>query len=292
MTYWRVQGEGTGDVSAALQALQGVGVAGLCERRPGAASDRRYGGTAGGPTPWASAWPSSRPCTGWADPDAALVEIVHRHGALACWQIGSHEEAVAAVAAGCDFLIAQGVEAGGHVRGRIGMLVLLNEVLSTVAVPVLAAGGIGSGRAMAAALAAGAEGVRVGTRFLAAEEAEAHPDSVQTLIAARPHDTVHTEAFGADWPITAPHRLLRSCLQAAEAFQGEVVGEGRNHYTGQRHPIVRFATDAIHKSYTGAIEAMSLWAGESVGGVQRIESAADIVSELAGEAERLLRRWC
>ncbi len=55
---------------------------------------------------------------------------------------------------------------------------------------------------------------------------------------------------------------------------------------------MRFGTDAIHKSYTGAIDAMSLWAGESVGGVQRIESAADIVSELAGEAERLLRRWC
>ena len=227
----------------------------------------------------------------YTDPDAALVEIVHRHGALACWQVGSKEEAAAAVAAGCDFIIAQGIEAGGHVRGRIGMLALLSEVLDTVDVPVLAAGGIGTGRAMAAALAAGADGVRVGTRFVAAEEAEAHPAYVNALIAARPQDTVYTEAFRVGWPINAPHRLLRSCLQAVEAFQEEVVGEGMGYYTGQRFPIERFDTVGVHKSYTGAIEAMSLWAGESVGGVKKIESAADIVRDLAGEAERLLRRW-
>jgi nitronate monooxygenase len=227
----------------------------------------------------------------YTDPDAALVELVHRHGALACWQVGSREEAAAAVAAGCDFIIAQGIEAGGHVRGCIGVLALLSDVLDTLAVPVLAAGGIGTGRAMAAALAAGADGVRVGTRFLAAEEAEGHPTYVNALIAARPQDTVYTEAFWRGWPINAPHRVLRSCLQAADTFQGEVVGEGRNYYTGQQYPIERFGTDAIHESYTGAIDAMSLWAGESVGGVTKIESAADIVRDLAGEAERLLRRW-
>ena len=162
----------------------------------------------------------------YTDPDATLVEIVHDHGALACWQVGSKEEAEAAVAAGCDFVIAQGIEAGGHVRGHIGLLALLSEVLDTVDVPVLAAGGIGTGRAMAAALAAGADGVRVGTRFLAAEETEAHPAYVNALIEARPQDTVYTEAFGLAGRLNAPHRLLRSCLQAAEAFQGEAVGEG------------------------------------------------------------------
>jgi NAD(P)H-dependent flavin oxidoreductase YrpB (nitropropane dioxygenase family) len=227
----------------------------------------------------------------YTDPDDTLVEIVHDHGALACWQVGSKEEAAAAVAAGCDFIIAQGIEAGGHVRGRIGLLSLLSEVLDTVDVPVLAAEGIGTGRAMAAAFAAGADGVRVGTRFVAAEEAEAHPLYVNALIAARPQDTVYTEAFGAGWPINAPHRLLRSCLQAAESFKGEVVGEGMDYYTGERYSIGRFETDGVHKGYTGAIEAMSLWAGESVGGVKKIESAADIVRELADEAEHLLHRW-
>jgi nitronate monooxygenase len=226
------------------------------------------------------------------DPDAALVEIVHDHGALACWQVGSKEEAEAAVAADCDFVIAQGIEAGGHVRGRIGLLALLSEVLDAVDVPVLAAGGIGTGRAMAAALAAGADGVRVGTRFVAAEEAEAHPAYVKALIEARPRDTVYTEAFGVGWPPPdAPHRLLRSCLQAAESFQGEVVGEGMDYYTGERFPIERFHPIGVTKSYTGAIEAMSLWAGESVGGVKKIESAADIVLDMSGEAEHLLRRW-
>ena len=133
--------------------------------------------------------------------------------------------------------------------------------------------------------------MRVGTRFVAAEEAEAHPAYVNALIAARPQDTVYTEEFRVGWPINAPHRLLRSCLHAAEAFQGEVVGEGMDYYTGKRFPIGRFETDAVHKGYTGAIEAMSLWAGESVGGVKKIESAADIVRELADEAERLLQRW-
>jgi nitronate monooxygenase len=212
----------------------------------------------------------------YTDPDATLVGIVHDHGALACWQVGSTEEAAAAVAAGCDFIIVQGIEAGGHVRGRTGLLSLLSEVLDTVDVPVLAAG---------------ADGVRVGTRFLAAEETEAHPAYVNALIEARPQDTVYTEAFRVGWPINAPHRLLRSCLQAAEAFQGEIVGEGFDLYTGKRYAVGRFETDAVHKGYTGAIEAMSLWAGESVGGVEKIESAADIVRDMSREAERLLRRW-
>jgi nitronate monooxygenase len=90
----------------------------------------------------------------YANPDPALVDIVHAAGALASWQIGSVEEARAAVDAGCDFVIAQGTEAGGHVRGGISLLALLDQVLDAVAVPVLAAGGIGSGRALAAVLAA------------------------------------------------------------------------------------------------------------------------------------------
>jgi NAD(P)H-dependent flavin oxidoreductase YrpB (nitropropane dioxygenase family) len=227
----------------------------------------------------------------YSDPDASLVEIVHRHGALACWQVGSQEEAVAAVDAGCDLIVAQGIEAGGHVRSRIGLLALLSEVLAAVDVPVLAAGGIGTGRAMAAALAAGAEGVRVGTRFIAAEEAQAHPKYVNALITARSRDTIYTEAFWVGWP-NAPHRVLRSSLEAAEAFQGEVVGEGQTWRAQDRFPVERFRASAPIAGYTGAIEAMSMWAGESVGAVQMVQPAAHIVDELASEAERLLRRWC
>jgi len=115
----------------------------------------------------------------WGDPDPELVRLVHDAGGLASWQIGSTGEALAAEAAGCDFIIAQGFEAGGHIRGTLGLLPLLSSVLDAVSVPVLAAGGIGNGRSIAGVLAAGAAGVRMGTRFIAAAESNAHPDYVK-----------------------------------------------------------------------------------------------------------------
>src|SRR5215218_2174846 len=226
----------------------------------------------------------------YANPDPALVDIVHAAGALASWQIGSAEEARAAADAGCDFVIAQGVEAGGHVRGQTGVLALLDAVLSAVDVPVLAAGGIGSGRALAAVLAAGADGARIGTRFVAAEEAEAHPRYVEALIAARPADTVRSDTFALDHP-GAPHRALRSSVRAAQSFPSDVVGEVLSPSDGDRVPVRRFQKLTITRHVSGAIEAMPHWAGESVGGVTRVQPAAEIVRELAGEAERLLRCW-
>jgi NAD(P)H-dependent flavin oxidoreductase YrpB (nitropropane dioxygenase family) len=227
----------------------------------------------------------------YTDPDPALVALVHEHGALASWQVGSREEALAAEAAGCDLLIAQGTEAGGHVRGTVGVLALLDEVLEAVDVPVLAAGGVASGRTLAAVLAAGADGARIGTRLLAAEEADAHPVYLDALVAARAQDTVHTEAFGGGWPVTAPHRLLRSCVAAAEAFEGEVVGEAMHALTGERYPVARFGCDGVNAGFRGEVAAMSLWAGEGVGRVVRVQPAAEIVRDLVVEAEALLRRW-
>lgn len=226
----------------------------------------------------------------YTDPDPVLIETVHAAGALASWQVGSREEALAAVKAGCDFIIAQGIEAGGHVRGKISLMALLSEVLEVVDVPVLAAGGIGSGRNMAAALAAGAEGVRVGTRFIAAEESEAHPQYVQALIWAEAKDTIYTDVFSGGWP-NAPHRVLRSSVEAAQAFQGEIVGEQMDEDTGERYPVHRFQTGTIRKTTTGTIEAMPHWAGESVDGLKKVQPAAEIVQELSSDAEKLLRRW-
>jgi nitronate monooxygenase len=224
------------------------------------------------------------------DPLPSLVEVVHQHGALACWQVGSREEAVAAVDAGCDFIIAQGIEAGGHVRGKSGLMTLLNEVLEVVEVPVLAAGGIGTGRNMAAALAAGAEGVRVGTRFVAAQESGAHPQYVQALIRAEAQDTIYTDVFSYGWP-NAPHRTLRSCVEAAQAFEDEIVGERLSLRTGTRTPVHRFESMDIMSDTIGAIEAMPHWAGESVTGVKQLQPAAEIIQELTGDAEKLLHQW-
>jgi len=219
-------------------------------------------------------------------PDPGLVGRVHQGGALAAWQVGSADEGRAAADAGCDFVVAQGTEAGGHVRGELPLLVLLDEVLDRVDVPVLGSGGIGTARAMAATLAAGAAGVRVGTRFVVSAESGAHPGYIDALLQANASDTVLTTAFSTGWP-DAPHRVLRSCIEAADAFKGDVVGE--EHVGQSVFPIPRFAPPPPSRATTGAIEAMALYAGQSVGAVQKTQPAAAIVAELVEGAERLLR---
>jgi nitronate monooxygenase len=222
----------------------------------------------------------------YGDPEPALVDVVHAAGALACWQVGSTDEAIAAERAGCDLIVVQGIEAGGHVRGRIGLFPLLAQVLDVINTPVIAAGGIGTARSMAAALAAGAAAVRVGTRFVAAQESGAHPKYVEALIRANAEDTVLTEAFSVTWP-NAPHRVLRSCVEAAECIKGEVVGHVS--VRGVAYPIPRFAPATPNRDTDGSIDAMALYAGHSVDAVRQIQSAAEIVRELSEGAERLLR---
>jgi len=109
----------------------------------------------------------------WCDP-APFVERCHAAGMIVLHQVPSTDEARSAAAAGVDVVVAQGVEAGGHGRGQLGILTLLPSVVEAVSpLPVLAAGGIIDGRGLAAALALGAQGVWVGTRFLASAESEA-----------------------------------------------------------------------------------------------------------------------
>ena len=225
----------------------------------------------------------------YAEPDAELVKIIHDQGALASWQVGSREEALRAAEVGCDIIVAQGVEAGGHVRGTLGLLGLLCDVLDAVPdIPVLAAGGIGSGRAMAAVLAAGADGVRVGTRFVASEEAGLHPIYTDALVAARAEDSVYGRTFHVGWP-EAPHGTLRSAIEAVQAFDGEVVAKVLS-LDGTERIVPRFAGSVADRSATGHIQAMALYAGQSVGAVRRVAPAREIVLEMAAEAEKLLRR--
>jgi NAD(P)H-dependent flavin oxidoreductase YrpB (nitropropane dioxygenase family) len=224
----------------------------------------------------------------YGEPDSMLVDLVHQEGALAAWQVGSLAEAEAAVVAGCDVVIAQGMEAGGHVRGTIGLLPLLQDVVQAVDVPVIAAGGIGNARGIAAALAAGAAGVRLGTVFAASAESAAHPDYVEALCLADAGDTVLTEAFSVLWP-EAPHRVLRSAVEAAVEFKGEYVGEVDMGAGPQA--LERFHVVPPNRSATGEIRAMALYAGQSVGAVDRVRPAGELLQELATEAERLLRRF-
>jgi NAD(P)H-dependent flavin oxidoreductase YrpB (nitropropane dioxygenase family) len=209
----------------------------------------------------------------YGEPDPELVTSARGHGAVAGWQVGSVTEAVTAVEAGCDYVIAQGVEAGGHVRGTEGLDRLLEDTLDAVEVPVVAAGGVGTPERLQELLAAGASAVRVGTRFIAAEESGAHPEYVSLLISAGREDTVLTESFAAGWP-DAPHRVLRSAVEAAGRFEGEVVG-----LLGDRE-ISPWAALPPTREITGQVSAMALYAGESVDAVTRVQPAAEIVAEL------------
>ena len=198
----------------------------------------------------------------YAGPEREPVTAAHDAGALVSWQVGSRDEARAAVDAGCDLIVAQGIEAGGHVRGKERLDVLLPQVRKVVGeTPVVAAGGIATAERVAALMQAGADAVRVGTRFVVAPECDAHPGYVKALLAARgAQDTALTEQFNEGWP-NAPHRVLASALRAAKK-------KGWHRVTP---PSSRVA---------GPVDFMALYAGEGVGDVRRVEPAADIVKDL------------
>jgi NAD(P)H-dependent flavin oxidoreductase YrpB (nitropropane dioxygenase family) len=132
---------------------------------------------------------------------------------------------------------------------------------------------------MAAALAAGADAGRVGTRFVASEAAGVHEPT--------PRRCVYTRTFHVGWP-EAPHRVLRSSIDAAEAFQSDIVGQVVA-LDGAETAVSRFGTRMLDRTATGEVVAMSFYAGESVGGVKRILPAREFVRELVEEAEQLLR---
>jgi NAD(P)H-dependent flavin oxidoreductase YrpB (nitropropane dioxygenase family) len=212
----------------------------------------------------------------YGDPDADLVRLAGAGGARTGWQVGSAAEARAAVAAGCHFVIVQGTEGGGHMRGRQRLDELLAETLETVDVPVVAAGGVGTAGRLSALLEAGAAAVRVGTRFVATEESDAHPDYVARLVSASADDTVLTGAFNVGWP-DAPHRVLRSAVDAAEGTDRETVG------TLAGGDIPRLAPVPPTRATEGEIGAMALYAGESVGAVKSVQPAAEVAVELTAQ---------
>jgi NAD(P)H-dependent flavin oxidoreductase YrpB (nitropropane dioxygenase family) len=197
----------------------------------------------------------------YVQPRADVVEAAHAAGALAGWQVGSVEEARAAAAAGCDYVVAQGIEAGGHVRGRRRLDDLLPQVLEAVSVPVVAAGGVASAERFASLIRSGADAIRVGTRFVTCPESGAHPDYVLALLKAKPSDTELTEWFGEGWE-HAPHRVLRSALEAGGA-------------SGWRSTMP--PTRGVD---TGGVTHMAMYAGMGVGEFTQSMPARDVVAEL------------
>jgi nitronate monooxygenase len=155
-------------------------------------------------------------------------------GAIVLHTVTTAKEARQALECGVDVVIAQGWEAGGHVRGAVASLPLIPAVVDAVGqVPVVAAGGIADGRGLAAVLALGASGAWIGTRFLASQEVEIHPQYRDRLLQAAEDDTVYLEElFDIGWA-KAPHRVLRNdTVTAWEAAgrpaRGKRPGEGES----------------------------------------------------------------
>jgi nitronate monooxygenase len=229
----------------------------------------------------------------WGDP-APLVPIAHDAGALVMHTVGSAAEARRVVDSGVDVVVAQGWEAGGHVWGDVATLALVPAVVDAVGpTPVIAAGGIGDGRGLAAVLTLGASAGWLGTRFAMSTEAAAHPRYRELMVAATETSTVHSSLFDIGWA-DAPHRTLRnSTFEAWEAAgrpsTGSRPGEGEVIASDGTGEVVRYGSVSPRTELTGQIEALSLWAGQSVGIVHDIRPVGEIVRSLAEEAAATLQ---
>ena len=220
------------------------------------------------------------------DPDG-YVDSVHDAGGLVMHTVGSAEEARRAVGCGVDVIVAQGWEAGGHVWGRVATLPLVPAVVDAVApVPVIAAGGIGDARGVAAVLALGAQAAWLGTRFLLADEMPIHDEYRRRLIDATETDAEwYPDLYSVGWP-GSPHRAIRN--STAEMWEaagrpplGSRPGDGEviAHFASG-DAILRYSPAPPMIGTTGEIDALSLWAGQSVALARQPQPAAEIVAEL------------
>lgn len=229
----------------------------------------------------------------WGLPDSE-VSLVRSFAARVGIQATSSDGARRAVDLGADFLICQGIEAGGHVQGTQSLWNVRPGILEVAqAVPVIAAGGIGNGQTIARALAMGASGAMLGTRFVATRESPAHEFYKRRLVEAGANDTALTVCFNGGWP-QAAHRVLRnSTLESWEAAGCPPVG--RRPGEGERiardpagHEFHRYDDAPPHAAMTGNPEAMCLYAGTSCDSIVDIPPASELVERLWRECEETI----
>jgi NAD(P)H-dependent flavin oxidoreductase YrpB (nitropropane dioxygenase family) len=227
------------------------------------------------PAVFSTAWPRD-------DQDlAAIFARAHDRGCRVMHMVPLVADAVRAVEAGADVIVAQGTEGGGHI-GEIAGTVVVRQVVKAVApIPVLAAGGFADGAGLAAALALGADGVLLGTRFLATEEAPVERAYKDAIVASDGSDTVVTtmsdSLSGRDWP-GAWARLKRTPFV--------------EHWLG-REPELRRRRRQLWEQ-VGAFQEQDagdglMWIGQSAGLIDDVKPAGAVVREIVAEAEAILR---
>jgi NAD(P)H-dependent flavin oxidoreductase YrpB (nitropropane dioxygenase family) len=231
----------------------------------------------------------------WSPPTRAQVGRLRAAGTEVWMQIGSVAEAAEAVALGIDGLVVQGAEAGGHNRSEASTMTLFPRVRSLYPeLPLVAAGGIADGRSMAAALCLGADAVWCGTRFLAAEEANACDAYKRRVEAACVGDTAITGIYGPEWPDQPMRAILTDGLRAAIGREAEAVTEAREEVMGtvtlggECVSLPRYSAILPMRDFEGDIEQACLTAGQSAGNIRAVLPAARIVREMSEEAEAVL----
>jgi NAD(P)H-dependent flavin oxidoreductase YrpB (nitropropane dioxygenase family) len=228
----------------------------------------------------------------WGDP-SDYVAPCRGAGAVLMATVASPAEARRAAGAGVDVIVAQGWEAGGHVWGQVATLPLIPAVVDAVSpVPVIAAGGVGDGRGLAAVLVLGAQAAWLGTRFVMAAEAPAHDHYRDRISRAAITDTCYSELFDVGWP-EAPARVLRNTTvrdwEAAGApKRGRRPGEGDTVAWLGAQPCQRYGTAAPIAGMTGDVEALAMYAGQSAGLITDVQPAAEIIRRLTEQARTAL----
>jgi len=234
----------------------------------------------------------------WGDFPRERVDEAHKAGVKVLHQVASVAEAMKAAEAGVDAIIAQGVEAGGHVQGLVGLMTLVPSIVDSLKgynIPVIAAGGIVDGRGYVAALALGAQGICMGTRFLATEESYAHPQYKQKVVEAKDEDTEYTDVFGrARWP-GAGHRVIRTPffetwkhkIAADENEIGQpVIGKTVIHENEEDVP--KYSGKVPNSMTKGDVGSMALYAGMGSGRITEILPAAAVVNGIIEDAKVII----
>lgn len=225
--------------------------------------------------------------------DTSSIASLKEAGMRVGVQVGNVGGAAAALVAGADFLIVQGVEAGGHVQSSTPLDRLLKDTLAVARdVPVIAAGGIATGADIARVMKIGAQGVMMGTRFVASEESNAHPEYKQALVAAETEDTVYTHCFDIGWPYSMSRVLRTSTFETWEAAGNPEAphrpGEGDIVLRDGKNEIVRYYCTSPVIGMEGDLVSGCLYAGTGVAGIKSVMPAAEIVRTLWAEAQKSL----
>lgn len=230
----------------------------------------------------------------WNLPPVAWVERLQSAGCKVWMTTGSLSGALAARDAGFDAIIAQGAEAGGHVKAKAGLIALLPAICDAVApLPVIAAGAISDARGVAATMLLGAQGVCVGTRLLSANEANIHPEYADRVIEASLDNVKVTRVFGPEWPDQPMNVIANRAVQRAAVGHepGPEAGPiGETTLMGQPYKMPPASAVLATRETSGDFEQMCLAAGQGVSLVRKRQETADIIREMMDGARKLVPR--